>query len=487
MKYLVLSCWLICSGIVLGCSPSRPTQTLRISNVNIVDVEGKQIVRNQDIVIANGRIAEIIDHVAGRNGGTGSVIDASGAYAIAGLYDAHTHMDTASRQELMLPEIYETPVSASEIDDDLVPYMAYGVTGILVFNGNDDILAARRRAQEIGKFAPRILSAGLILDGPSSHNPLHLKIETPDEGVAAVKDAEAKGYDFIKTYHLESVEVRNAIIASAGELGLPAMGHLPPSMSFDEAIVPGFDNVAHAEEITRLWDGEDRQYLTHAIELMAQYEVSLTPQLVGYREITEEISDIDAKLAGLDWDLTPPFPRAYATPPFNGYVEDFGGDDMRGRAAAYFGRIADVMDRLTLEAHQAGVMLLAGTDAGNPTMLPGQGLYRELALLKDAGLDGFDALAAATINVAILFGETEDRGMIAEGKVADIVLFGANPVEKDKLERSDVVAVIKDGFLFDRARIAGEVARVSASYDAREARYLEEALRRRALKTERED
>lgn len=460
------------SLMLVSCAPSQPESGLVIVNVNVIDVAQKRVIPHTNILVQDGLITAVDAGISSAN--RESSFDAQGAYATAGLYDAHVHIDVIERLSMMLPEIYPAPVSPDQIDDDQTPYMAYGVTGVVVLDGNDDILAARERAQERGKFAPRIL-AGPILDDPERNNPLKIGVSTVEEGVAAVERAAEQGYDLVKTYHLKSVDTRNAVIARADELGLVTMGHLPPSMSFEESIVRGFDNIAHLEEITRNWDGEDRAYLTNALQLVAEHDISLTPHLLGYREIVEEIEDIDAKLRNLDWELTPPLARVYATPPYNGYVDDFGGDDIRERAAAYFGRIADVMAELTLEAHEAGIMLLAGTDAGNPTMLPGQGLYRELALLRGAGLDGYDVLATSTINVAKLFGEEDARGAVAPGKAADIVLFARNPVEVELLSRDDVFAVIKDGFLFDRERIDAEIARVSASYDAREAQYLEVA------------
>jgi imidazolonepropionase-like amidohydrolase len=450
----------------------RDEEVLVLGNVNIVDVRAKEIVAARDIFIADGRIAEIREH----DGGVEATVDADGAYAIAGLYDAHTHIDTSARLELMLPEIFGTRVTDHEIDDDLAPYIAFGITGIVVLDGNEEVLAARDRARVRGAFLPRIVAASPILDGPASQNPLHSKVATPEVGSAAVTKAWSDGYDLIKTYYITDKRARAAIIARAGELDMPVTGHLPPGMPFEDAIVRGFSNVAHAEEITRNWDGEDRDYLAEAVILMAEHAVSFTPNLVAYREIADEISDIEGYLATMDWAVTPPFARVYASPPFNGYVNDFGGDDTRDRAATYFRRIAQAMDELTLDAHGRGVLLLGGSDTGNPTMFPGQSLYRELSLLKGAGLDGYDALAAATLNVAAFLGEDAERGSIEVGNVADLVLFRVNPVDTHALERDSVLAVVRNGVLFDRARIAREVERISASFDEREARYMQAAL-----------
>ncbi len=376
----------------------------------------------------------------------------------------------------MLPEIYGETISDSEIDDDMAAYMAYGVTAVVVLNGNESVLKARERSKKTGSFLPRIFSSSPILDGAETHNPVHIKIDGQSEAIAAVDSAVASGYDLIKVYNDLDSETRNAVISRANKAGRPVVGHLPPAMSLDESLVPGFSNVAHAEEITRTWDGEDSTYFTKAVTLMEKHSITFTPNLVAYREIADEIDNIKNHLAQKDWKLTPPIARVYATPPFNGYVKDFGGEDIRERAIKHFVRNAASMDELTLLAHKAGVMILAGTDTGNPTMFAGQSLMRELNLLGNAGLDAYDVLSAATINVAKMLGHEDEYGSIAKGKFADIVLLNVNPVEANTLKRENVSAVIKAGVLFDKKRIAGEVKRLGIVYDKRENRYYKAAM-----------
>jgi imidazolonepropionase-like amidohydrolase len=86
----------------------------------------------------------------------------------------------------------------------------------------------------------------------------------------------------------------------------------------------------------------------------------------------------------------------------------------------------------TAALHEAGVPVLAGTDANNATGVPasppfGESLHHELELLVDAGLSTVDALRAATVLPARHFG-LADRGVIESGKRADLVLLAADPV-----------------------------------------------------------
>jgi imidazolonepropionase-like amidohydrolase len=84
-----------------------------------------------------------------------------------------------------------------------------------------------------------------------------------------------------------------------------------------------------------------------------------------------------------------------------------------------------------IRLHKAGVPILVGTDANQSPIAAvkhGDALHRELELLVEAGLSNEETLGAATSLAAKWF-RLEDRGMIAVGKRADLVLVGGNPVD----------------------------------------------------------
>ena len=98
---------------------------------------------------------------------------------------------------------------------------------------------------------------------------------------------------------------------------------------------------------------------------------------------------------------------------------------------------------------KAGVPILAGTDTGNPFCFPGFSLHDELALLVIAGLTPVEALRSATLSPAKFFGLDKTLGTIEQGKIADLVLLDANPLE-DIRNTQRINAVIANGRLFDR-------------------------------------
>ncbi len=83
--------------------------------------------------------------------------------------------------------------------------------------------------------------------------------------------------------------------------------------------------------------------------------------------------------------------------------------------------------------NKVGVKFLAGTDVTNPYCFPGFSLHDELALLvSDAQFTPLQALRCATSNPAIFLGLEKDLGTIEKGKIADLVLLDANPLDDIK-------------------------------------------------------
>jgi imidazolonepropionase-like amidohydrolase len=93
-------------------------------------------------------------------------------------------------------------------------------------------------------------------------------------------------------------------------------------------------------------------------------------------------------------------------------------------------------------AVRAGVQIALGTDAGGGAARHGR-IAREAELMVECGMEPRDALMAATSNAANLIGEDE-RGTIEEGKIADLVLLDANPLENISALRL-IAAVFQGG------------------------------------------
>jgi imidazolonepropionase-like amidohydrolase len=110
-------------------------------------------------------------------------------------------------------------------------------------------------------------------------------------------------------------------------------------------------------------------------------------------------------------------------------------------------------------ANQAGVTLLAATDVDFPLGIPGFSLHEELVRLVEAGLTPLQSLQAATLNPARVLGLADSLGTIEPGKLADLVLLDANPLD-DIRNTQQIRAVVADGQLYRRADLDRLVAGV---------------------------
>ena len=112
--------------------------------------------------------------------------------------------------------------------------------------------------------------------------------------------------------------------------------------------------------------------------------------------------------------------------------------------------------------HQKGVGIMAGTDVGNPYVYPGFGLHDELVLLVKAGLTPMAALQAATMNPARFLNMENDLGTVQKGKIADLVLLNANPLE-DIANTQRISAVVMNGRYLPRETLQKMLDEVEAS------------------------
>jgi imidazolonepropionase-like amidohydrolase len=112
--------------------------------------------------------------------------------------------------------------------------------------------------------------------------------------------------------------------------------------------------------------------------------------------------------------------------------------------------------------HRAGVRLLAGTDTGALDCLAGFSLHDELQLLVEAGLTPLEALQAATRNPARCLNRLIDWGTVEPGKLADLVLLDANPLDDIRNIRR-IRGVIVNGRLLLPADLRNMLADVEAA------------------------
>jgi imidazolonepropionase-like amidohydrolase len=108
--------------------------------------------------------------------------------------------------------------------------------------------------------------------------------------------------------------------------------------------------------------------------------------------------------------------------------------------------------KLARELRRADVLQLVGSDSLDPFNFPGESLYRELAEFVRVGYTPGEALHAATTGAARFLDRDGDFGSVSAGKLADLVLLDANPLE-DIANTRKLNAVVRAGNYLDRASL----------------------------------
>ena len=94
--------------------------------------------------------------------------------------------------------------------------------------------------------------------------------------------------------------------------------------------------------------------------------------------------------------------------------------------------------------------------------MPGFSLHDELVLLVESGLTPMQALQAATLNPAKFFNQLASFGTVEKGKLADLVLLNANPLE-DIHNTKKISSVVINGRFLDRQQLDSRLAEIEAA------------------------
>ena len=201
-------------------------------------------------------------------------------------------------------------------------------------------------------------------------------------------------------------ETIQALVIAAHARGLVVVAHVSSTAGVEEVVSAGVDVVAHVPAYAEL----DKAL----VERMAEAGIVVGPTLATIENTLGEPGG--AAVAG-DPLLAEALGDAWARRLTS------GAPGWRGREMPPYSRAEDNVRRLA----DAGVTLLAGTDAPNPGTVFGASLHRELELLVRCGISPAQALAAATAEPARVFG-LADRGRVAAGQRADLVLVSGDPL-----------------------------------------------------------
>ena len=463
---------------------------LFIANVTIIDAAGNPPQHEMTVVITGDRITTLAPSARVKLPANGEVVDGRGKFLIPGLWDSHLHLTLAGKQELtrewMAPML-----------------IAHGVTTVRDMGGDWQRIQDLRQDIAAGRTpGPRIFTPGPFVDGPPSDTDVNTSVvTTADEARAAVRRLKTQGVDFIKVQAHLSWKTYRAVMDEAAEVSIPVAGHVPEAISAFDVVRAGQRSVEHISPVLpgdagvmMACSGKEEKLRGEmfALEKLAEDKTADQQQLrQRQRKLQRQMAETrDDKICA---DLLALFVqnrvRAVPTQVFGKRFAPLAADDLpdddamklvplstrtrwddrrkqiiNASAAEDFSfrrLLFDKSRELVGLMHRAGVMLLAGTDAMDDYVLPGTGLHEELELMVEAGLTPLEALQTATRNPAQFVNKLDTLGTIERGKIADLVLLDADPLQQIGNTRK-ISAVIVGGKLLSQAQRQELLAKIEA-------------------------
>jgi imidazolonepropionase-like amidohydrolase len=451
---------LLCAG---AAGPAAPQGVIAIVDATVVhpDRDGSDAIRPHSTVVIDGPRISAVGPSASTPVPKGArVVDGAGKWLIPGLIDGHVHffqsgnfytrpdgLDLTKR----VPYASEVARNKARLAATFKVWIASGVTTVVDVGGpmwNFQVRQAARSAEA----APYVAVAGPLVSMVADpklelDDPPIIKAASAQEGVALVARQLAFKPDYIKVWFIHQpgtdLAAQEAIVRAVGEAahqaGVPLAVHATELQTAKAALRAGADYLVHSVQDEPV----DAEFLALIKRNKALYCPTLWV-LSGYR----------TAFAGL-WRPTPAEQRL-ADPQILSMMRDLEHIPKEELPPRIVERMAEakpaeppsMMLRNLKAVHDAGVPVVMGTDAGNIGTLHGPSVFREMALMQDAGLTPLQVLRAATVTGARAARREAEVGTIAAGAPADLVLLDADPaVDIGNAARID--RVFRSGRMFD--------------------------------------
>ena len=417
-----------------------PKGDLVIRNARLFDPRDLSVTPGMSVLVRGDRIIRVAPDADLKASADAEVIDAHGRFLMPGLWDNHQHF--------------------GDIDGPLD--LANGVTSARDMANDTDTFPQRvARFDNGSELGPRVLKAGIIDGTGEFAGPTKMRVDTAEQAIQDVDWYADHGYAQIKIYSSVKPELVPIIADRAHARGLRVSGHVPAFMSARQFVDAGADEIQHINfiELNFLFPevketrNRDRfiKVAEHASEFtpnkpevrdfiafLKQHHTVLDPTMDAFEGLF--CGDPAIVMPGLE-SIAPRFPPQVRRQLLSGALEV-----PKGKEAAYR-EAFPAMLRLLKALYDAGITIVPGTDN-----LAGYMLHHELELYVQAGIPAAEVLRMATLTPALVMGANKDRGVIAAGRLADMVLIDGDPTQNIR-DINNVTTVIKGGKIYDPAAI----------------------------------
>jgi imidazolonepropionase-like amidohydrolase len=418
----------------------RPATDLVIRNARLFDPRDLTVTAGTSVWIRGERIVRVAPDAEIAAPAGAAVIDAADRFLMPGLWDNHQHFSAL----------------LGTLD------LANGITSARdMANDTDAFLKRVERFDRGTELGPRVFKAGVIDGRGPLAAPTKMLVDTAEQAVSDVDWYADHGYGQIKIYSSVNPILVPVISEEAHARGLRVSGHVPAYMSAQEFVTGGADEIQHMNFVVLNFLAntvKETRNMTR-FTAVAEHAAEFAPEnprvrtfigfLLRHHTVLDPTMNVFESLfsgapavvtPGLE-HIAPRLPTQVRRRMLAGALPIPPGHEEQYRAAL------PAMQRLLKALYDAGVTIIPGTDSDSGYML-----IHELELYTRAGIPAPEVLRMATLTSAHVIGVDYERGVIAPGKLADMILIDGDP-SRDIADLRKVTTVIKGGTLYDPLRI----------------------------------
>ncbi|HET6890832.1 MAG TPA: amidohydrolase family protein [Pyrinomonadaceae bacterium] len=469
MKVFIIQAALLTLTVVVAALPasspalpeSQPLPNLiAIRNVTVIPGTGAPPISDATVLIRDDHIASI-GPAAETVVPTGArLIEGRNKFLVPGFIEMHAHLSKTRASALGL-------------------FIANGVTTVRDMGGDHEELLRWRQEIRTGKrIGPRMLIAGPYLESARNvermrRDPPEKRIEpfermripvgSPAEARRIVAELASRELDFLKIRTVQDRPTYLALNEAANAHGIPLVGHvtgIPPEVVLEA----GQDAVEHG--FYPSLESKTREERLAVWRKFAERNVVIVPTLVTLFESIFPSTERLLAIAEDDEGKIEPrraYLSKYVVLDWREQVEE--ANDQRRQAVR---KIWDEVVRRDLrEMHEAGMEVLVGSDVAVLNIYPGSSLHDEMALfVSELGMTPAEVLERASSRSARFLRIADSVGTVERGKVADLVLLDANPLQDIRNTRC-IAAVVVRGTFYDAQGLRQLLEAVRAAPDRR--------------------
>jgi len=403
-----------------GCKPPEESLQRAIIGAVLIDGTGGPPISNSVVIVAGTRIRAIGNRASMPIPAGVDKINGAGKFLVPGLIDLHVHLGTRAGAAYQ-----NADYTRQRIEENLNTYLYFGVTTVRSMGTDRQAAFDIRKAERDGQLSTtRLFTAGRGFTAPRGHpsqevGDVVIQTDSPEDARRQVDALAAQQADAIKIWVDDlggtapkiKPAVIDAILDQARKYNIPVTAHIYSLADTEQLVQAGAAGFLHMIQDT---ESIDPAFIARLRDLRIVFAPTLIRQELGW--------------------LYTKHPEMLDAPDVARTVDTGSIDAARQAARASHVSQAEHQDferamRNTRKLAAGGVIIGVGSDGGSTLDFPGLMIHREIELLVEAGLSPMDAIVAATHNGALALRKGDELGTVEPGRLADLMLVSANPLE----------------------------------------------------------